>query len=266
MKTLFTIAEAAAFTSKESKFPLSEDDVIDLAQQELLPICFAAEGELLQARIEHQGKAEEFNLPIPFNGILRAMSPPDSGENLNATLVEVVRVDRMRFAVRDGKKFGVQFPTEDSHVGRIKFGYRVVAYVDFIDVPKGQWRFHIDDLLHILERQVSAQPEAQPTSPEKKERGIGVPYKYLIDCFNLAQTKWSEILRRKNRRRTYEAALCAPGTRKREGSATFNPAIFGALLIKNQVCGYSITRVDAIIEKHFKSYRDAWSAERQELE
>lgn len=266
MKTIFTIAEAAAFVSQHSEFPLSDEDVIDLAQQELLPICFAAEGELLQARIEHQGKSEEAILPIQFNGILRAMSRPDSEGHLNATLVEVVRVDGMRFAVRDGKKLGMQFPTKDSHGGPIKFGYRVVAYVDFIDVPKEQWRFHIDDLLHTLERQESARPEAQPTSAEKKERGIGVPYKELIEGFNLIPAKWVEKLRRKDRHKEFEAARCAPGTRKPGASATFNPAIFGKLLIENQEHGYSTGKVEIIIKRHFPNYQDAWEAERQELE
>ena len=117
MKTLFKVSEAAAFVSQHSKYPVFDHDLIDLVQQERLPICFAAEGDLMQVKIEHQGKSEEFPLPTPFNRILRAMMPPDSEGHLNATLVEVVRVDGMRFAVRDRKQCGVQFPTEGSHGG-----------------------------------------------------------------------------------------------------------------------------------------------------
>jgi hypothetical protein len=111
------------------------------------------------------------------------------------------------------------------------------------------------------------QPDTeQPTSAERKECGIGIPYKELIEGFNLDHDKWAEKLRRKKRRKNYQSALCSPGVRRKGASATFNPAIFGALLIKNKEPGYQATRVEAIIEKHFPSFLDEWAAERQELD
>ncbi len=92
----------------------------------------------------------------------------------------------------------------------------------------------------------------------------GVPTKEIIDSFGL-DDKWTEKLRKKDRSRQYDRARMQPGARGPGKSQTWNPAIFGALLITCRVAGYNAGRVCVIIEKYFSKWCDEWVAEAQDL-
>lgn len=92
----------------------------------------------------------------------------------------------------------------------------------------------------------------------------GVPTKEIIEHFGL-DSKWTEKLRKKDRSREFDRARMQPGARAPGKSQTWNPAIFGALLISCVVAGYNAGRVSAIIDKYFPKWCDEWEAESQDL-
>lgn len=92
----------------------------------------------------------------------------------------------------------------------------------------------------------------------------GVPSKTIIDKFGL-DSAWIEKLKRQNRSQDYDRARMAKGGRSPGKSHTWNPAIFGALLVTNYVSGYSTERIGVIIKNHFEKWLDEWDAELQDI-
>lgn len=90
----------------------------------------------------------------------------------------------------------------------------------------------------------------------------GVPYMEIINHFRLDDS-WKEKLRKPDRSKDYSRAHVSAGVRAGR-SRTLNPAIFGALLIKNEP-NYSVPRVSIIIKNHFSAWLDEWEAESKDL-
>lgn len=176
LNMLFTVQDAARHLT-ESHQPISEYALLDLVDQEKLPICFKLDAELSGVTIvDPDGHEEIVSLPIPFRGLLRSMVPP-SGNELDATLVQIVRADGILYVHKDGKLIkGHALPTEAVHGGYIRQGYKVTGFVDYHTIPVSDWLFHINDLAALVTDQeikvVTVITEAPPAPEPTKSEGV----------------------------------------------------------------------------------------------
>lgn len=143
-KEFFTVGEAA----KELASNFTEEDVMDLVAQERLYICIKYTGEIIGINFTiPQGDEPDPPKTIRFRGILKLMQrPTDDGQIKGwGLLVSVLRADGITF------RFGEQYrlPTQNSHGGYLKPGYKVVGFVHDAEVPRAKWLFHIDDLTQL---------------------------------------------------------------------------------------------------------------------
>ena len=170
MRQLFyKLPEAAIFLERP------EHCVIDLAEQELLPICFKADDELFGVTILNpDGSTEQVALFVPVNGYVKSLLPLGAfraadKSTLVAVSVQVIQVGPIQKRHISGAKLVAdngQLPTTDDTIRFIKQGYTVTGSVDFIEVNSVDWRFHIDDLLALIALEFSKQHEIiEPTNP-----------------------------------------------------------------------------------------------------
>ncbi|MBL8403233.1 MAG: hypothetical protein JNL16_01700 [Dechloromonas sp.] len=145
-----------------------------------------------------------------------------------------------------------------------------VWFDDPVRVSRDQVRISAESLLKLLAKYNRRRDQFSPPGAASQAIAAalsacnGVPTKNIIERFRL-DDKWKEKLRKRDRSRHFDRARVQAGSRAPGRSQTWNPAIFGALLITFKEPGYDANRVGVIINKYFGEWLDAWEAESQEL-
>lgn len=153
MTEYLSIHDAVVWAQEELGRSISEERIMNWLRDERISVHYSAEGELHGVVIHHpNGRLEAIKAPVPFNGILRAMTPPSNGGCLTASLVEVAFVRGKRFRhERQATVAGCDLPTTEEHGGAILPGYGVEAILDFASIPREDWLICIDELRALFE-------------------------------------------------------------------------------------------------------------------
>lgn len=158
---LFSILQAAHYLSA----PV--DEILRATEDERLSVCFRYDGDLSGCVVEKFGdKSDAVTAPVPFRGVLRSAFPPENGR-LEASAVDVVSVTSKRLKIENGVRVkGCDLPTTERHGGKIRPGYKVTGWLDFVDVPAEAWLFSSEDLERLTEPAVE-QPAAEQPAVEQ---------------------------------------------------------------------------------------------------
>ncbi len=155
MNEYLAIHDVTDWAQEELGKRLSERRIMSWLLDERISVYFSAEGVLHGVAIHHpQGRLETVKVPVPFNGILRAMTPPSNGGSLTASLVEVAFVRGKRYRhEQQATVAGCELPTAEEHGGAVLPGYSVQAMIDFVSIPRDDWLICTDELRALFEGQ-----------------------------------------------------------------------------------------------------------------
>lgn len=138
---------------------------MNLLLDERISVHFSAEVDLHGVAI-HQpnGGLQAIKVPVPFKGVLKALTPPSNGGCLTASLVEVAFVRGKGFRLeRQATVAGCELPTTEEHGGCILPGYGVEAILDFAPIPREEWLICTDDLRALFKER----GEVNDSTPKK---------------------------------------------------------------------------------------------------
>ena len=125
------------------------DDLVDLAMQERLGLCFTYHGDIA-ATWEHSpdGESKEVG-SIPFRGIVKMMQPPTNDQEISefGVLVSLLRTDALR--IRTGQVY--RLPVPKPYRGYITKGYEVVGFIEDANIPRSEWWVQDSDVSWIVE-------------------------------------------------------------------------------------------------------------------
>lgn len=169
----FTVSQAA------EKLKIPETEILDLAMSAALPICFRYVGEITSVSVLSPGEKYEEILDIDFRGILRSLTQPTEDYRVYSdfvVLVSLVRCDGLRYSHHEGKLTrGHRLPTQTDHGGYILADYKVEGYIEDVDVPSGNWLFHVDDLEELINDKTpgpALEPQATPVVADNALGGV----------------------------------------------------------------------------------------------
>ena len=139
------------------------DNLIRLAEQELLGICFKYRGDIAMTW-EHSpdGSCKEVGT-IPFNGFVKLMQPPTTDQVIGGfgVLVSIISVDT--HLERSGQPY--RLPVPPPHRGLLKPGYKVVGFIEETEVTRDKWWLCDDDLNQII--------ASDAASPQNTDAPVG---------------------------------------------------------------------------------------------
>lgn len=153
MTEYLSIDDVIVWAQEELGRSVSKGRIMNLLLDERISVHFSAEVDLHGVAI-HQpnGRLETIKVPVPFKGVLKALTPPSNTDCLTASLVEVAFVRGKGFRLeQQATVAGCELPTEEEHGGCILPGYGVEAILDFALIPRGEWLICTDDLRALFE-------------------------------------------------------------------------------------------------------------------
>jgi hypothetical protein len=258
----YTIIEAAKWLTENSKSnsPKTERHVLDLAVKQMLPICFQFQGELFNVSIKYDGVQTIGNLVIPFMGLVRSLNQPKRHEDyLTATLCQIVSVDSMKFERKNGIcTKGYQLPTEYNHGGDVKQGYLIEGWMDFVEVPREDWLFHIDDLKNSVADNI-ININALPTTQAGVSSNaiVGVTKRVIMQAFqgvHFNYDQWGRALG--DVPQWLIDCRVALGSKGKRVSHTWNPVLIGVALMDK---GIKLERLDSVFRgRALNGWEDEW--------
>ncbi len=137
------------------------DNLIDLAKQELIGICFEYRGDIaLTFERSPNGESKDVGI-IPFNGFVKLMQRPTTNQAINefGVLVSILRADGIH--TRIGQPY--RLPVPNNNGGFLKPGYQVVGFIEETEIARDEWWILNDDLTTLIAeklRTLTVQTEA----------------------------------------------------------------------------------------------------------
>ena len=144
----YTIDDAAKWLTKRRDREVSSKDIYRRVKSGELPICFMFDGLLSGVTIHKPRESdtqppielvEWVNPDIPFSGTVKSLVFKGDDNSLEATLVSIIALDGVPMLR------GHVLPVT-KHPFKIKPGYEVHGMLNYLEVPRSDWLFSIDDL------------------------------------------------------------------------------------------------------------------------
>ena len=127
---------------------ITNRDIFHLVDSDQLPVCFMFDGLLSGVTIHKPRESdtqppielvEWVNPDIPFSGTVKSLVFKGDDNSLEATLVSIIALDGVPMLR------GHVLPVT-KHPFKIKPGYEVHGMLNYLEVPRSDWLFSIDDL------------------------------------------------------------------------------------------------------------------------